>query len=207
MNAEQNEVFKEVINTTTDRGTEVIITITPRNVKAELTLPQFGKVTTNIISINCKQLGNRLVFCGKAPDGKPLYIPIPENIIMNILKKELMMKDKFREKMFPGITELEEITRRWDEAWDKNRNAWDNIESNPGYIPINTAAIEQELNVARAKYPRAALALNAQGYALASHPNKTAAGRKALELLENGGSMEEAQAILDNWLPKDAMWD
>ncbi|PNC21303.1 hypothetical protein CXU19_13360 [Akkermansia muciniphila] len=81
------------------------------------------------------------------------------------------------------------------------------MENNPAYSPINTAAIEDELNAARAKYPRAALALNATSYTLANHPSKITAGKKALELLKNGGSLEEAQSILDNWLPQEAMWD
>lgn len=201
------EPLEEIITTTTQQGTEVIITITPGSAKAELTLPQFGRITTGVTAAACKQLGNRITLLGTAPDGKPLYIPIPENIIMEIINKKIMMEDKRKEIMFPGITELEEIRKRWDEAWDKNRRAWDNIENNPKYAPINTATIEDELNAARAKYPRAAAAINAKGYAMAEHPSKAAAGKKALELLKNGGSLEEAQSILDNWLPEEAMWD
>lgn len=136
-----------------------------------------------------------------------MFITVAEDIITDIIAKRQQLVQKQEERLFPGISELREITARWNKAWDKNRQAWDNIENNPAYSPINTAAIEGELNAARAKYPRAALALNATSYALASHPSKIAAGKKALELLKNGGSLEEAQSILDNWLPREAMWD
>ena len=59
----------------------------------------------------------------------------------------------------------------------------------------------------QAQYPRAALYLKAEDYSLASHYAKVAAGDKAMAILRNGGSIEDAQAVLDNWLPEEAMWN
>ncbi|WP_418178354.1 hypothetical protein [Akkermansia sp.] len=192
------------INTTTTRGTEVAITLTADTITAELTIPPFGKFTTEA---DIAPLKGQFALRGKVPTGENLFITVAEDVITDIIAKRQQLFQKQEERLFPGISELREITARWNKAWDKNRRAWDNIENNPAYSPINTAAIEAELNAARAKYPRAALALNATSYTLASHHSKIAAGKKALELLKNGGSLEEAQSILDNWLPQEAMWD
>ena len=192
------------ITTTTTRGTEVAITLTADTITAELTIPPFGKFTTEA---DIAPLKGQFALRGKVPTGENLYITVAEDVITDIIAKRQQLIQKQEERIFPGISQLREITARWNKAWDKNRQAWDNIENNPAYSPINTAAIEDELNAARAKYPRAALALNATSYTLASHPSKIAAGKKALELLKNGGSLEEAQSILDNWLPQEAMWD
>lgn len=59
----------------------------------------------------------------------------------------------------------------------------------------------------QAQYPRAALYLKAEDYSLASHYAKASAGDKAMAILRNGGTIEDAQAVLDNWLPESAMWD
>lgn len=192
------------ITTTTTRGTEVAITITADTITAELTIPPFGKFTTEA---DVAPLKGQFALRGKVPTGENLFITVAEDVITDVINKRQQLAQKQEERLFPGISELREITACWNKAWDKNRQAWDNIENNPAYSPINTAAIEDELNAARAKYPRAALALNATSYTLANHPSKITAGKKALELLKNGGSLEEAQSILDNWLPQEAMWD
>lgn len=57
------------------------------------------------------------------------------------------------------------------------------------------------------KYPRAALYIKADSYSCAAHYAKSDAGNKAMELIKEGGSLEEAKEILDNWLPKEAIWD
>lgn len=200
----EEEKESVTITTTTTRGTEVAITLTADTITAELTIPPFGKFTTEA---DIAPLKGQFALRGKVPTGENLFITVAEDIITDIIAQRQQLVQKQEERIFPGISQLREITARWNKAWDKNRQAWDNIENNPAYSPINTAAIEDELNAARAKYPRAALALNATSYTLASHPSKIAAGKKALELLKNGGSLEEAQSILDNWLPQEAMWD
>ncbi len=51
------------------------------------------------------------------------------------------------------------------------------------------------------EFPRAAVYLRAQEYAHAGNQHKRAAGNDALELIESGGNLDEAEAILNNWLP------
>lgn len=201
---EKSSEESATITTTTTRGTEVAITITADTITAELSISPFGKFVTEA---EVAPLKGQFALRGKVPTGENLFITVAEDIITDVINKRQQLTQKQEERLFPGISQLREITARWDQAWEKNRQAWDNLENNPAYNPINTAIIEAELNAARTKYPRAALALNATSYTLASHPSKIVAGEEALELLKNGGSLEEAQSILDNWLPEEAMWD
>ena len=64
-------------------------------------------------------------------------------------------------------------------------------------IPV---APRTDIDALAAQYPRANLYLKAEGYADASHYAKASAGRKAMTLLREGGTIEEAAAILDGWL-------
>jgi len=57
------------------------------------------------------------------------------------------------------------------------------------------------------EYPRAAVYLKAKGYTYASNYHKTGAGREAMEIIATGGSIEDANKALENWLPEESMWD
>ncbi len=58
-----------------------------------------------------------------------------------------------------------------------------------------------------AQYPRAALYLKAESYSCASNHHKAAAGSKAMQLLAEGGSDDDARTVMDNWLPASAYTD
>ena len=108
------------------------------------------------------------------------------------------------DKKIPGLSILQDAYA--DEAYYHAAfNRMMNNEYNDGARPPkaprhNIAELEQQ-------YPAAALYIKADGYEGASHYLKSAAGKKAKALLLEGGSIEDAAAILDNWLPKDAIWD
>lgn len=50
------------------------------------------------------------------------------------------------------------------------------------------------------QFPRAELYLKAERYSLASNFEKSLAGDKAKEILKNGGCIEDAKSVLENWL-------
>lgn len=56
------------------------------------------------------------------------------------------------------------------------------------------------------QYPEAYAYLKARDYSRASHQLQANAGQKAMTLLNNGGTAQDAMSILDNWLPEDALW-
>lgn len=192
------------ITTTTTRGTEVAITLTADTITAEVSIPPFGKFTTEA---EIAPLKGQFVLRGKVPTGENLFIAIPENVIDEIVEKRQLLKQKQEERLFPGITSLKELKRKWNDAWEKREKALEDNDGIPGQKFIDEQSIYEKLEEARAKHPRAALALTAESYIGAGHIDKSIAGKKALELLRNGGSMEEAQSILDNWLSQEAMWD
>jgi len=73
-----------------------------------------------------------------------------------------------------------------------------------GRIPQKPETDIEEIMV---KYPRAAMYNKAQGYAWGSDYRKKAAGKKAMELIVNGGEIKEAEEILNSWLPEESIWN
>lgn len=74
------------------------------------------------------------------------------------------------------------------------------IDSGSSRCPKQTVTDEQ-VEALEAQYPAAVAYLRAESYACASNLDKYSAGRKAKELLLSGGSVEQANEIMDNWLP------
>lgn len=192
------------ITTTTTRGTEVAITLTADAITAEVSIPPFGKFITEA---DIAPLKGQFALRGKVPTGENLFITIPENVIAEVVEKRQQLKQKQEERLFPGITNLRELKQKWDDAWEKREKALEDNDGLPGQKFIDEQSIYEKLEEARAKHPRATLALTAESYIGSGHIDRSIAGEKALELLKNGGSLKEAQSILDNWLPKEAMWD
>lgn len=201
---EKSSEESATITTTTTRGTEVVITLTADTITAEVSISPFGKFTT---AAEISPLKGQFALLGKVPTGENLFITIPENVIEDIIEKRQHLKQNQEERLFPGITNLRELKRKWDDAWEKREKALEDNNGLPGQKFIDEQSIYEKLEEARSRHPRAALALTAESYIGAGHIDKSIAGDKALELLKNGGSMEEAQLILDNWLSKEAMWD
>ena len=72
--------------------------------------------------------------------------------------------------------------------------------------PINESLHEHAQQLA-GQYPRAAMYLRAEDYTFASNFRKAGAGEDAMTLIARGGSIEDAEKILKNWVPENAMWD
>lgn len=74
------------------------------------------------------------------------------------------------------------------------------IDSGSSRCPKQTVT-DAQVEDLEAQYPAAVAYLRAESYASASNLNKYSAGRKSKELLLSGGSVEQANEIMDNWLP------
>lgn len=95
----------------------------------------------------------------------------------------------------PGLEELRVVCDKNESAYAWNTKRFDD-EMTSSLAPrrlIDTAEL-------RAKYPRAAAYLKAEGYSLAANDRKATAGHEAMALLVNGGAIEDAEQILKNWL-------
>jgi hypothetical protein len=108
------------------------------------------------------------------------------------------------EAVAPGVAELKaaiEDHEQYAHEFEEMMEDEDNDGVRPPKLPTSdVAALE-------ARYPVAALYLTAQAYLLASNHHKYSAGKRASEIIESGGSIEEARQVLENWLPESSTWD
>jgi hypothetical protein len=113
-------------------------------------------------------------------------------------------KKQEMDKKIPGLSVLQAAyadEEEYREAFTRMMEDEQNDGVRPPKAPRhNIAELEQQ-------YPAAAIYIKADGYEGASNYLKSAAGKKAKALLLEGGTIEEAAAILDNWLPEDAVWN
>jgi hypothetical protein len=102
-----------------------------------------------------------------------------------------------KEDMIPGLDALRGArgTRNYEHEMLTRA-----IDSGSSRCPAQTVTNAQ-VEALEAQYPAAVAYLRAESYACASNLDKHAAGRKAKELLLSGGSVEQANEIMDNWLP------
>lgn len=104
----------------------------------------------------------------------------------------------------PGLRQLQaaiESEAQYFESFNKMMEDENNDGVNAPSAPAESS------DALRAKYPKAAAYAKAQGYSYASHFEKAGAGKKAMRLLEAGGTVEEANEVLENWLPESAKWN
>lgn len=104
----------------------------------------------------------------------------------------------------PGLAELRKAYAN-EENYREAFGRMMEDEQNDGARPPKPVMIKSD-DVAQ-QYPRAAMYIKAEAYSRASHYAKSSAGDKAMELIQQGGDLKEAQKILDNWLPESAKWD
>ena len=101
------------------------------------------------------------------------------------------------EAAVPGVTELRAAIHAMHSYQEDFAAAMEDEMRDGVNMPVAPRA---DIDALAAQYPRANLYLKAEGYADASHYAKASAGRKAMTLLREGGTIEEAAAILDSWL-------
>lgn len=116
----------------------------------------------------------------------------------------MAMRENSLELAVPGLEQLREA-REDGMRYREECNRMMEDESNDGVNPPAKPVVSS--SDLAAQYPRAALYLKAESYSCASNDRKSSAGTKAMRILAEGGSEDEAQAVLDNWLPESALWD
>lgn len=101
----------------------------------------------------------------------------------------------------PGLEELEKAQDaasnedyRYSEALERMME--DENGTSPAPRNQSLSTIARNLAI---EYPRAAMYLKAKDYTLASNFRKYAAGQEAMEIIATGGTIEEAEKILNNW--------
>jgi hypothetical protein len=114
-----------------------------------------------------------------------------------------------------NVPGLEELRKAQDAAYNEEHRYSAEFERmmddeyNDGVRPpeaLNESLREKAIRLAE-MYPRAAMYLRAKDYTLSSNHHKYGAGERAMNLIAEGGSLEEAENILKNWLPESAKWN
>ena len=108
------------------------------------------------------------------------------------------------ESAVPGISVLRQAYEADDSYHDDFRRAMESEQRDGTRMPKLPA---DDIPALEAQYPRAVLYLRAEAYSDASHHLKAAAGKKAMQLLRDGGNEADAEAIMQNWLPAESIWD
>ena len=106
-----------------------------------------------------------------------------------------MEKEETARAKVPGLEELEIAYRESNEAYHSRRRA---IESGVSVFRA-TKDWDKIIDDLCKKYPRAAVWHKADAYTSASNYAKSAAGAKAKKIIEDGGSLKDAEAVLKNW--------
>lgn len=116
--------------------------------------------------------------------------------MMKNAKEKAKKEEAELEAIIPGITEMRKAHGEWI-RYQQDFNAMMEDEYNDGVNPPTLPT--SDFKALSDKYPKAALYMRAEDYSCAANYHKSSAGDKAMAVLKNGGSIEEAKAILDNW--------
>ena len=133
-------------------------------------------------------------------NGKPADIWLDDKNIEVIEKHKNEKRKEEEEKLLnaiPGLRILESAYQNQEKYFNEFSAAMED-EYNDG-ISMPSKPTE-DIDELVAKYPKASVYLEAKGYENSSNFRKASAGREAKELLENGGTIEDAKAILKNWI-------
>ena len=187
------EIMKETTTEVTvyADGIKAILTVNASGViagKAEL---KRGIVTLDNARLSGMYLNASLI----SADGK--RVEVSSKIDRNDLRKVMDSINKLKDSAIPGLSVLRGAVATWHREHEAMMAAIDNGSSK---CDARTVSMD-DCDTLRAKYPAAAAYIKAEGYATASNYRKSEAGNKAMALLMTGGSAEQANEIMDNWLP------
>jgi len=132
-------------------------------------------------------------------------VPMPRSTadeLLEIREKAISIGKEYMEEMFPGLEDLrsaQAAAEKYSEDFHHSMEGESNDGCRPPVGPTGPSVSELS-----AKYPRAALYLRAEEYGCSSNHHKNGAGKRAMQLLEEGESIEDALVILENWLPATA---
>ena len=110
--------------------------------------------------------------------------------------KKYMKQERELETKIPGYHRLTQLIALRDNFYDDMTKFMDN--ENGIAPPISVS--EEEITEFIKEHPKAYCYIRCERYQQAKHSSKSAAGDKAKKLLLDGGSVAEANMILDNWL-------
>lgn len=109
------------------------------------------------------------------------------------------LKREIIEENCPGYYELKEKSDTLELLIEKSSYVMDQIVKTGKGQPIDYTAAKADRAACAAQYPRAAALLRAQGMIYMSNYKASAAGRDAEKMLLEGGDLDKAVEIMENW--------
>lgn len=191
-NGEKVEMEKTAeVSYTGEGGVKITLTVNASSVIAgkahlkrgdvKLDNPRLSGLYLNAIMVNSE---------GKTVD-------ISNKIDRDDLRSILAKMSELKDLTVPGLSIL---SRARDTRSYEHEMMMRAIDSGSSRCPARTVT-DKQVESLEAQYPAAVAYLRAESYEAASNIDKYSAGRKAKELLLSGGSVEQANEIMDNWLP------
>jgi hypothetical protein len=135
---------------------------------------------------------------GRVKQGLVAFVADVENTaaLKNLYMAQKQAKTDALERKIPGLAALRAIINT--ESFEAERAARD-IDSGASIFKARTVS-GSDVDVAQAEWPIASVYLQAEAFEGASNSAKAEAGRMAKKALLDGGSVEQAKALMQNWL-------
>lgn len=103
----------------------------------------------------------------------------------------------------PGLIILQSAVDQWNYYFEVFNRAMEDEYNDGVSMPIKPTS---DIDQLKKEYPRAAAYVKADNYLMASNFLKSSAGATAMKILGDGGPLEEANNVLENWLPPESVW-
>jgi len=141
-------------------------------------------------------------------DNKPELAALVETWKVELAEFEADTEARFAENV-PGLNELkaaQEAAYNEDARYSAQFSRM--MDSGDCISPIAVdKSLQEKADSLATEYPRAAMYLKAQSYTYASNHHKYGAGKDAQAIIATGGSLQDAEEVLNNWLPEEAIWN
>jgi hypothetical protein len=187
----------KTIDAKSDKGQDFVFEISEGKIIAATVI----SLTRGPLSIANPCLSNVMLTGNVVADGKEIKLAVRlTDKTAKAVRDEISasyVAPASKESMIPGLDALRKARSTRSYEHEMMMRAIDNGSSR---CPARTVTDEQ-VKALEAQYPAAVAYLRAESYKAASNIDKYSAGRKAMELLLSGGSVDQANEIMDNWLP------
>jgi hypothetical protein len=147
----------------------------------------------------CDTAGGKVeAHVGRVKQGLVAFVSDAENTaaLKCLYVAQKQAKTDTLERKIPGLAALRAIIST--ESFESDRAARD-IDSGASIFKARTVS-GSDVDAAHAEYPIASVYLQAEAFEGASNSAKAEAGRMAKKALLDGGPVEQAKALMQNWL-------
>ena len=192
----EEAMSSKIINAKSDKGQDFEIEIAEgKIISATVISPTRGPLVISNPCLSNVMLTGIVVVDGKDID---MVVRLTDKTAKAVREemKSSYIAQPHKESMILG---LEVLRKARDTRSYEHKAMMRAIDSGSSKCPLLTVTDEEVAELER-QYPTAAAYLKAENYSAASNDRKSMAGKKAMSLLISGGSADQANEIMNNWL-------